>query len=379
MRALLSDDGVALANAEAVLRSSHQRVARVSVLDSLFNPLPGLVFTGEAGYAVDGTVSQDVSKSIRRAVSLTFANPDGVFTPAGEGSAFYWDKHIKVERGVRAGGVDYFAPLGVFLIDSPSVDSRKGQLSVSGADRMDRATRSEFTTPTVYAATTAVGTVIRDILEDAGVGSANWIVDDGGAELGVDRVYEIGEERLQSAVSLATAFALEVFADANGYMVVQPKRDPTSLGSAWHFERGSGATHLGVSKTWSRDRFYNHILVTGENADQEPVRAEASVTDPSNPLRVTGPMGDRLYKYTSGMITDGTQAQAVADSLLWEHAIIEETIALEHVPNPALEAGDAVTIVDDVSQTDDMYAVASLDLPIASGTAKLNVKKVRTL
>lgn len=379
MQSLRSDAGVNLPDAERVLRGSHQRVTRVSVLDSLFNPLPGFIFTGEDGYAVDGSVSMDATRPIRRTLRLTLANPGGVWTPTDEDSAFYWDKHVKVERGVRVGGVEYFAPLGVFLIDTPEVDARSGDLSLTGADRMDRATRAEFTAPVTYASATSVGLVLRDLLEDAGVGITNWIVDDAGSTLGAARYYEAGDDYLQAALTLARDFALEVFADARGYMVIQPKPDPADAASAWTFEAGEEATHLGLSKRWSRDRFYNHVLVTGENANQDPVRAEAEITDPSSPLRTSGPMGDRLFKYTSGMITTVGQAQDVADALLWEHALIEEEIRLEHVPNPSLEAGDAITVKDAVTHTDDLYVVSSLDVPLAGGSAQINVKKVRTI
>lgn len=373
-------DGLLLANADQVLRRSHQRVARVSVLDDLFNPLPGLVFTGELGYAVDGAVTQDTARAIRRTLSLTLANPDGVWTPRGEGSPFYWDRHVFVERGVRVGGVEYYSPQGVFLIDTPSVDSRARALTISGSDRMDRATRSEFTAPTTYDLGDPVGEVIRDILEDAGVGSSRWTVNDEGAQLGADRYYEAGEDRMGAALSLATAFALEVFADANGFMVVQPVRDPESLASTFTFASGESATMLGLSKKWSRDRFYNHVLVTGESSELDPpARAEVSVTDPSNPLRVTGPMGDRLYKYVSAMITTDAQALAVAQALLWEKALIEEEISVEHIVNPTIEAGDAVTVVEADSATDDRYAVTAVSSPLGAGPATLTVKKVRRL
>lgn len=378
MQVLRSDEGVVLQDAERALRSSHQRVTRVSVLDELFNPLPGLIFTGENGYTVSGTVNMDVTRAIRRTCSVQLANPDGVWTPADEDSAFYWDKHVKIERGLVSGGVAYYAPLGVFLIDAPAVDARHN-LVISGSDRMDRATRSEFTAPTTYFENAGVGATIRDILEDAGVGATLWTVDDGGAQLGADRHYEVGDSRLQAALTLATDFALEVFADAAGFMVVRPASDPEEIASAWTFRAGEDATHLGVSKRWSRDRFYNHVLVTGESADQTPVRAEAEVTDPSNPLRTDGPMGDRLYKYTSAMITDAGQALSVAYALLWERALIEEEIDLEHVVNPMLEAGDAVTIVDTPTHTDDRYMIQSLNLPLAAGTAQLHVSKIRRI
>lgn len=379
MQELRTDSGNVLDAVDRVLGHDHHRVTRVSILDSLWTPLPGATLTGVDGYTIGGAVSEDLARSTVRTLLLELANPGGAWTPSGPGSFFYWDRMIRVERGVRVAGDDFYAPLGVFLIDAPAVTG--SALRVTGADRMDRATGSEFTSPTLYASGERVGAVIRDILEDAGVGSERWSVDDGGATLGADRGFEVGDGKMQAALGLATSFSLDVAADARGWMVVSPKRDPATLGHGWHFHEGSDATYTGLSKTWSRDRLYNHVLVTNDTSDPEVplVRAEASVTDPANPLRVTGPLGDRLFKYVSAMITTQGQADAVAASLLWEHALVEEEIQLEHVPAPVLEVGDPVHVTNAASLTDDTYVIRSMIVPLAGGPANLVVKKVRNL
>lgn len=374
MNPLRSDAGVVLP--DSALRESHRRLARVSVLDDLFNPLPGLVLTGDEGHALDGSVSQDASRAVRRTLDLSIANPGGVWTPTGPGSAFYWNRLLRVERGVLSGSTAFWAPLGVFLIDTPSYE--RSVLHVSGADRVDRALRSKFTSPASYASGSPVGSTIQDILVDAGIGSERWSVDDGGAVLGATRSYEADDERLSAAKTLATDFGLEVLADANGYVVVRPKRDPAGLPSAWTFAEGVDSTLLGLSKSWSRERFYNHVVVIGESADLSPIRAEASITDPSSPLRVTGPMGDRLYTYKSAMVTTVPQAQGVAASLLWQHALIEEELTVDHVPHPGLEAGDAVTITHPESATSGLWAVDSITVPLAGGSARLGVHRTRS-
>jgi hypothetical protein len=374
MRALRSDAGVPLA--DVILRQAHARVTRVSVLDELFNPLPGLVLTGVSGYALDGDVSMDTGRIVRRTLSLTIANPKGVWTPGGPGDPFYWDKLIKVERGVRVGGVDHYAPLGIFLIDTPKVAG--GELVITGADRLDRALRSKFTVPKTFTTGTRVGVALREMLEDAGVGASRWTVDDGGATLGADRSYEPDEERMSAAKTLATDFSIDVFADAEGYIVIRPKVNPAQLAGVWEFRAGADSNTLSISKSWSRDRFYNHVVAVGEAADKTPVRGEASITDPSSPLRVTGTMGDRLYTHKSAMITTVPQAQAVAQSLLWEHALIEEELAVSFVPHPGLEAGDAVVIEHPESKTNrEKYVVDSIDMPLAGGAASLNVHRAR--
>lgn len=381
MLTLKNDNGEILVDAVRVLSSSHQRTTRVSILDDLYNPLPGAVFTGTDGYAIDGSVQHDRSKLVSRSCSLTIANPDGIWTPGTAESLFYWNRLIYIERGVVLGGVPFYAPLGVFLIDTPEVVHGGGRatLQIGGSDRMDRGTRSEFTSPVSYASGSSVGAVIQDILLDAGLGSERWIIDDGGATLGATRNYEVGEDRMGAVKALASSFALDVYADANGYLVIRETPDPNDQASVWTFQEGVEATMLGLSKRWSRDRFYNHILVSGEAADQAPIRAEASDTNPASPTRVTGPMGDRLYKYTSAMITTLAQAQSVANALLFEKALIEEEIDLSHIANPLLEAGDAISIVESVTATDDKYILDSLTIPLAAGSASLQVRKVRRL
>ncbi len=381
MRRLRSRDGRALPEQERHLRQSHQRVTRVSVLDDLFNPIHGAVLTGADGHVIDGSVSMDRDRYVQRQVSLTLANPDGIWTPEGESSLFYWDKYIRVERGVRVEGVDYFASMGVYLIDEISAESTPDEESfdVKGLDRMDRATRSEFTQPKKYAAGVRVGVAIQDLLEDAGIGHRRWSVDDDGQDLINGRHYEVGDGRLEAATKLAHAFGLEVYANADGFIVVRAAPDLNSLPVAWQFTAGEDAVHLGVSKKWSRDRFYNHILVIGETAKGAVVRAEASDTNPDSPTRVGGPMGDRLFKYKSGMVATFAQAQRVANQLLQKHALIEETVKVNHVPLPILEAGDAIRVTDESTNTNAKYLIKSINTPIAGGEANLEVHKVRNL
>lgn len=374
MLALKSDVGVTLNT--AAIRQSHQRMTRISVLDSAYNAVAGLTITGDAGYALSGAVSQDASRAVRRTLHLAIANPAALWTPAGIGSAFYWDRQIRVERGVMAGGIPYYAPLGIFQIDTPEVSGTV--LTISGADRMDRALKSKFSAPAHVSSGVRVGTMIKSGLTPA-VGTERWSVDDGGAAFAAPRDWEPDDERLSAMLSLATDFGLEIYADANAYIVVQPVANPAVLPVVWEFREGEDSIVLGVSKSWSRDRFYNHIVVVGEGANQAIVRAEASDTNPASPTRVAGPMGDRLYTYKSAMITTTPQAQSVANAMLLEHALIEESLRVEHVPHPGLEVNDVVRITHANSLTNDTYQIDSITTPLAGGSATLEVHKTRVV
>lgn len=364
------------------IRRSHRRATRVSALDSNFEPIAGATLTGDMGYAIGGTVTIDRRRAIRRTIELTVANPEGIWTPATSTDFFFFGNALKVERGVYLDEdtIEYVS-LGIFLVDTPTVDvsSAGSTLQILGQDRMRRAANSKFAAPTTYAASTPIATVIADMADDAGMGTVLLRLDDGGKTLAVGRTYDEQEERVKAMRDLARDYSLDVYVDGDGYLVLEPIVDVTQAAIAWRFERGDDAILTGITKGFSDQRFYNHVIVSGESADHDPVRGEAADTNPLSPGYIYGPQGDRAYFYTSALITSTGQAQDVADALLPDVALIEEEIRLPHVPNPALEAGDAVEIVEPITRTDDRYLIDSITIPLGGGTSVLQTKKVRAL
>lgn len=369
--------------ARSTLVRPHRRAARVSILDADLHPIEGAVLTGEEGYAIAGSVVMDLGRDVRRTCDVTLVNPGGVWTPREPGDLFYWDRLVKLERGVYTSPSQIeWASLGVFVIDQPQVnvtDSGGIDLRITGIDRMDRVLRSKFTAPDFYAAGARLQVALADLALDAGIGSGFHRLDDGGKTLAANREFEVGEERIALMRDLALDYSLDVYADADGVFVVEPWRDPMTVATAWEFTAGRDAVMTGLSKTWSKDRLYNHVLVTGESAEGVIVRAEASDTNPASPTRTTGPLGDRLYTYTSAMIRTTGQAQEVANRLLVDHALIEEEIRLPFAPIPFLEVGDVVRIIEPASNTDDRYQIHRLTMPLGAGAATLDVRKLRSL
>ena len=359
----------------ALTAGRQRRITRVTVLDDSYAELA--LLSGEVGYAIGGTV--ELSDD-RRKLTLRIANPDGALTPADQYSLIYWNRQIRVERGLLLpGGTPEYVDLGIFLVDEPTVDVRASgtSLTIRGQDRLKRADKSKFTAPTTYALATRVGVVLADLADDAGMGGTRYSLDDGGATLAAARTWELGEERLKAMYDLARDYSLRLYVDALGGLRSEPIVDPEQRPIVWEFRRGADATMLGVSKGWSDDRLYNHVLVTSESADSTPVYAEASDLNPASPAYVNGPMGDRLYQYTSAMITSTGQAQAVADALLPKVALIEETIELPAIVNPALEYGDRVLVVEEDSRTETSYALESVSIPLGAGAMRLRASALR--
>lgn len=367
----------------AALSETHRSTSRVVVLDPATFAELG-VLSGDSGYAIEGTVSMVRRRAIRRTCDLTVANPDGVWTPSGPGSWLFFNSLIRLERGVYldADRVEWCV-LGHFLVGRPHADVTPGgsTLQVQGEDRAKLLVRSRFTEPTTYAAGVRIGAVIGAEATVAGMGTTRYRLDDSGKTLTRDRTFEEDESRIDALGDLAHDYGLELYADADGFLTLAEPPDPMTAPVAWTYTAGTDAIHTGLSKEWTDDRLYNHVVVTGEDSDPALpiVRAEASDTNPSSPAYINGPLGDRLYRYTSAMITSTAMAADVAAKLLREVALIEETIDLPQVTNPALEPGDAVAIVEPVSKTNGRYLVESITTPLHLGVQSLGTKVARSL
>ena len=364
-----------------VLRASHRSTARLTVMDPVTFSVRA-VLSGEDGVAIEGQVSMVRSRFIRRTCEVTLANPDGGLTPAVAGDLLGVNSLLRLERGV------YLDPdtvewcvLGHFLLGRPRVvvNASGATAVVSGEDRAKLLVRSRFTAPTTYAAGTRLATVFQEQASAAGMGSAFYRLDDGGKTLATVRTFEEDESRSEALAGLARDYGLELFADADGFLACGPPPDPASAPVAYAYAPGDSAILLGLTKEWTDDRLYNHVLVTGESADPAipPVRAEVMDTNPASPAYVNGPLGDRLYRYTSAMIVTAGQAAEVATNLLADVALIEESISLGSVTNPALEPGDAITVSEPLSRTEGRYLVDEVEVPLGLGEQTLGTRVAR--
>lgn len=366
---------------EAV-RGSHERVTRISLLDGNLAVLAEL--TGTDGVAVDGSVSIDAAR--RRSFNISLADPDGDWTPVGPGDVLFPNRLLRIERGIVIAGVPELVSLGVFLIDRPvtTVTAAGARVEISGQDRVKLALKSRFTVPTTFEAGRPIGDVVRAIAQAAGMGSTLYRLDDQGKTLAADRTFDTDADRWASLVALATDYALEAYVDADGYLVLAPAvTESTMPASSWTFERGADAIMLGITKDLTDDRLYNHVRVSGESSDQPPLAAEARDLNPAssayNPPDGSGPIGDRLYTYSSPGIRSFEQAADVAAALLPTVALIEEAISVPSVVHPALEVGDAVVIDEPQSRTSDTYLLDTVSMPLAGGPMTVTARKLRAL
>jgi hypothetical protein len=366
----------------AAVRQSHERVSRVTLLDTELTVLGEL--TGVGGVSLEASVTMDAAR--RRSFSMTVADPDGIWTPAGPTDALFPNRLLRLERGIMIGGSPELVSLGVFLIDRPqtNVTAAGSVVTVTGQDRVKLALKSRFTVPTTFEAGRPIAEVVQAIAQVAGMGLTLYRLNDGGKVLAADRTFQTDADRWPSLVALAADYALEAYVDADGYLVLAPAiTEATIPAASWVFERGADAVMLGITKDLTDDRLYNHVRISGESSDLPPVAAEARDLNPAspayNPPDGSGPIGDRLLSETSPGIRSVEQAADVAAVRLPQIALIEEALSIPSVVHPALEVGDAVVVDEPQSRTQDTYLLDTVMMPLGGGPMTVTARKLRSL
>lgn len=331
---------------------------------------------------VEGSVSVSYGRDERRTCDLTLDNRDGELAhyPGG----FWYDKVVKVFRGVDYDGLRWAAQIGEFTIDSIESQHFPHTVHVTGRDYTAWCLTSKFTAATSFSSGQYLVDVIKAIALNAGI--TKFILPSSTTEpsqLGRTFFFERGTERWKAMKDMATAYGFELFFDAQGYLVLRRFVDPALAPESYTFETGAYGNLVSYRKRTSGSRIYNSIVVTGEATDQIPVSAVARNTNPSSPTHIRQPgeatgLAERVYQYSSPFITTTDQAQAVADNFLKVHSLEEFDLDLESIVLPWLEVGEVVEFLDPDPNPGDptKFFLTDFSIPMALGPMSLVAKRV---
>lgn len=180
--------------------------------------------------------------------------------------------------------------------------------------------------------------------------------------------YNEGSDPWQAAQDMATAVGYELFFDRHGIVVGYPIPDPTMQQPVWNFTEDDltvqgtynhpvggtpYTTPVAVQVTFTRDRIYNDVIVSGTGSQNAagaasgasaPVRAEAKDTNPASPTYVNGPVGDIPNFVQTNLATDVAVAQAMANNDLQAALSQAWQITVSTPPNPLFDVDDVVTV-----------------------------------
>lgn len=334
----------------------------------------GLPITG-------GTVTVDRSQVTRRRVSLTLAPrlstgaytdrptlPEALDAPLGhygQEISVYWSLHY-------VGGVVETLPLGVFRIDDVSGSlAGDDEVTVSGVSREAFVADAKFVLPRTLSgpsAATLIAQLIHEVLPSAEV------VVSATRDARVPAT-TFDEDRWGAIATLADSMAAVVYCDPYGRFLIAdaPTVDTPPV---WRVAAGPGGVLVRAAVSSSRADIRNGIVLRGESpaSDSPPVQAVVTDDDPTSPTRWGDPAAGRFGMapeiISVPTVTTLPQARALAVAKLAQRVGAASTLDVTSVPNPALEAGDAIEVVIDPKNpagTVRRHIVDSFPIPLVAG------------
>lgn len=371
------------------LRSPHKAITRVDVKRG------GVTIARDVPIA-GGSVLVDASSAVRRTCTVTLHDP--ALNPGSDAGAVLtpFGTVLHVYRGMEyPGGVTEWCPLGVFRIDAVDV-AASGAIVVQGSDYSATVAEARFLAPEkstnvrtrdeiqrlLYAVDPTF--TLTDFSPQAETADIEFIGPDRipmrRNENGIlepatqyDRtpyvpasVWEL--DRAAAIDELATSVGADVYFDQYGHAVIVRApaiTDPV----AWTVDAGEAGVLVDYSRRTSRERTYNAVVATGERTDDvPPVRAVISDDDPLSPTQYGGPFGKVPRFYSSPLLNSVSAAGAAARKILDRTRALNRQTQLTCVPNPALDAGDVISIVF-ADRTSERHIVDGLDVPLDTEAA----------
>lgn len=320
---------------------------------------------------VDGSVTVDRGSKTRRTLTVTVSDIalmprqyDDPLAPFGQ--------TLQVWRGVQfQDGTEELAPVGVFRIQAPQGDRDLGPVTVTGlsleAVVADEPFLAPFSSTAHGTCAGAITALINAALPDAVV--TNLAAVD---PVPASRVWDVTSTgtRWDAVLELASAMGAECYADAEGNFVIRDLPDLATATPVWDVAAGQGGAMVSATEGMDRSRIKNGWRVTGGNMSgaSPPVSYLAVDADPASPTRWGGPLGHQLGTSESSLLTTVGQCQVVAEALLRDSLGATGAVALQAVPNPALEAGDCIRVryADGYAE---LHIVQSLTLPLTAAGA----------
>lgn len=337
-------------------------------------------------YPVDGSVTIDARRSIRRTCSLTFVDYDGSLVPLSSGDLLApGTNELRVYRGAVSASATVEAALGVFIVVDVTLDASDSgvNISVECEDRSRKVSNLKWRSPKKLTSGANIATAISDLITDAKMlpdttvqiaTTTRTVPTTHAITLGVGP----NANPWADLETVAQAAGFRVYFDENGVLVgdAHPGFGPslTRDDAVVVFEAGTRSTLLGTSRSLTNQNVTNVVRVVAEGSgiplDGGQVPAgEASDTDLRSPTNTTE-LGERVEVISTPMI--GTSADAAAVAALILPSRVGWPVELEVIPNPSLDAWDIVWLNDPRIGVDSAVVVDALEVPLdASGSMRI--------
>lgn len=364
----------------------HSIRVKMQVLNTDFSVVKEFSDTGDrlnpTNYIVDGSVDIDISRGTRRTFTLNLLNPYGEFSPGSDWAGmFYVNRLVRLYRGVAYSDTESeLVPIGTFMVDHADivVERNMSMVVLSGSDLWKKLGKGVFDHTKTWAAGTQLVTVIKDIVNAAGIDS---VIDDlrddrpaAARDLNKKFSVEQGDNRGEAVQRLAKAYGLDVYFDQLGRFVVSDMRSGEDRQTVWEFDPDDNHMTISVRSTYKDDNLFNHVLVIGTGG-KNPVHAHVRDNDPSSPTNIDR-IGLRTYKYESDDISTTAAAQEAARKLFHKHMLLTEEIVMDAICNPALDGNDVIAVREPTfAKLNRRYRIRGLSVPLASSRQTIRLMR----
>lgn len=373
---------------KAALKQSHTPTMKIEILENGIRiASTDIASMLEELNVLSGQVSDDRKTQVgRRTADWTVVDRTGVLTPLASHAAIYplRDRDVRLWRGIG----DELVPLATVQLTSLNLSEELAgaTYSLTGSDRSTVLSVSDWREPLEIEEGQSPGAATEAILAQVDPGHT-YTTAFGETTKALDAMTFLPGDETDPWTAISKIWesaAMEVFFNQMGTLKSQSIPNPTTGPTAWDYlddEASIRLAPLGVSV--DRGSLRNGVIVRGsapwllygvtvEAWDTDPL--SSTYYDPADPgASVVGPHPEYL---DDSLVSDETEAQALADAKLPDLLGIEEQVTLNAIPNPALEAGDAVRIGAAVFGTAPRFIFDQLTTPLTyEGVQSANTRR----
>ncbi len=300
---------------------------------------------------VDGSISVDKERDIRRTAQITLA----------EHIDIWLDTRFKLLVGFE----DEYIPQGVFIVTNPETLSRPTErtMTIQGNDKTYLLSGSPIG-KFVYETTIEQGVKISTAIKELAAGINKFLFDDCDVKVPYDLTYAAGNSRWKAMKELADLAVYALYFDANGYLRFRPQYDLKTTPPVWTYQPEDYTLYAGSNKRLDDSDLRNHILVIGGSSQTATVTAQAMNDNPDSPFSIQR-IGSRLHIHgPDPLITTEELAQARADYELQKRLTLAEKVDIDLVPNYIHEAEDVIELIDPVNKINNKYELIRFTIPL---------------
>lgn len=353
------------------VRQSHISMVRVEIYDVANNQV---ISTASP---IDGEVTIDNRRSIRRQCSLTFIDSDGTLVPKNNRSAIFlpYNRELRVYRGVQfADGTEELVPLGVFgLTDVNITDTAQGvKIEVQGSDRSLKLQKAKFTDNSFYISDgtpkeTAITQILRNRYPQVKVifPATNQVT------TMLYPTLDQSSDPWKESLKIAESAGMDLYFDALGTCRMRPIPDPDVDLPVQVYTDEVDSVMTQLSRSLSSADTYNGVIYTGEGTNLSiGVIGTAWDENPASPTYRYSYGEVPLFKSSPTILTVG-EATAAAQAELKKVLGSSEKIQWDQIVNPAHDVYDIVKIVRGKSGVDRNLVIDAITIPL-SPSATMN-------